>query len=313
MYFTIFIWFHVVELICAHNIPRVDDRMKDALVGESFKLGEYLGGGGFGLIYGGYNIYSGKQVAIKLEIKNISRPRLRREATIYHRCNGTVGFPKIYWFGDFEMYSALVIERLGQNLVKLISQTPKDSKFSVLYPLIPQMIERLEVLHNNRFLHHDVSPSNFVIGRQDPNIVHIIDFGSSIYHRPGSASLFKADSNRHIKTVAFCSASAMQGYDYSPADDLIALGYSVVGLTIGLPWGHTKDQQEVLHLKLETSLEELCGEKGHPLLAPCLQFFSYLQRASDEDSTQQLDYDYMKTIFSNKKRKTSGLWAWMGL
>lgn len=306
-------YFTNIALVYGHDIPRVNDRLRGSLIGDTFKLGEYIGGGGFGLIYGGLNIYSGLEVAIKLELRNITRPRLRREATVYHRCNGTLGFPKFYWFGDFDVYSVLVIDKLGQNLVSMMKPIPRKLKFTKLRPLIPQMIERLEFLHKNRFLHHDVSPGNFVMGRGHlADVVHIIDFGSAMYHRPGSTSLFKADRSRHVKTVAYCSVNAMQGYDYTPVDDLIAVGYSLVGLTIGLPWGHVKDHHETLRLKLETPLEELCGEDDPSILVPCLQFFSHLQRAEEE--SQPVDYDLLKAIFLSKSsQRSGGIWRWIGV
>ena len=278
---------------CANNIPKVNDSIKKELIGYKYKLNEYLGGGGYGMIYSAHDVGSGKSVAIKLELRRAKRPRLKREATVYKRCNGTIGFPEFYWHGDFDIYYALVIEKLGHNLKVKLEQIDKmKSKISVMSTYMPQMIDRLEYLHSNHFLHHDVSPRNFVMGlgpRAD--IVHLIDFGSALYHRVGKRPLFTADRSRHVKTLQYCSAGAMQGHDYTPLDDLIALGYTFLGLTIGLPWGGVSDPNEILQLKMDSRPDELCG--GLPQW--CVKYFKYLEKTARSDAVG-VDYIYLRQL-----------------
>ena len=46
-----------------------------------------------------------------------------------------------------------------------------------------QILDRLEYIHSKNYIHRDIKPQNFVIGRKDPNIIYIIDFGFSHQYR----------------------------------------------------------------------------------------------------------------------------------
>lgn len=45
------------------------------------------------------------------------------------------------------------------------------------------MIDRIETLHNSRYVHRDIKPDNFVLeGGVSPKIVYLIDFGLSKHY-----------------------------------------------------------------------------------------------------------------------------------
>lgn len=45
------------------------------------------------------------------------------------------------------------------------------------------MIERIEVMHNCRFVHRDIKPDNFVLEvGHNPKVVNLIDFGLSKHY-----------------------------------------------------------------------------------------------------------------------------------
>lgn len=68
---------------------------------------------------------------------------------------------------------------LGPNLQQLFDFC--ENKFSLKTVLIigMQMIQRLEFLHSNNFIHRDMKPENILIGqlRRKQDIIHLIDFG----------------------------------------------------------------------------------------------------------------------------------------
>ena len=40
------------------------------------------------------------------------------------------------------------------------------------------MLQRLEFMHGKEFIHRDMKPDNFLIGRgKKENVIHVVDFG----------------------------------------------------------------------------------------------------------------------------------------
>ncbi len=50
-----------------------------------------------------------------------------------------------------------------------------------ILPIAYQMISTIRVVHEERIIHRDIKPDNFLIGANssDKNVVHLIDFGLS--------------------------------------------------------------------------------------------------------------------------------------
>lgn len=47
-----------------------------------------------------------------------------------------------------------------------------------------QMIQRIEYIHSRSFLHRDVKPDNFLIGKgKKSHLIHVIDFGLAKRYR----------------------------------------------------------------------------------------------------------------------------------
>ena len=70
------------------------------------------------------------------------------------------------------------MELLGSSLEDLMSKNRKSFSLKTVLMLADQMITRIELLHRNNFLHRDIKPDNFMMGRNaKAGTVHIIDFG----------------------------------------------------------------------------------------------------------------------------------------
>lgn len=165
-------------------------------VGKKFRLGNKLGSGSFGDIYHGTNVTNGEEVAIKLEPVTSKHPQLNRETKIYRSLNGTgnffylynnfvlisfffvVGVPNVHWFGTQGDYNVMVIDLLGKSLEDLFNDCDRKFSLKTVLMIADQMLARLEAIHTKCYIHRDIKPDNFLIGRGPRrNMVYMIDFG----------------------------------------------------------------------------------------------------------------------------------------
>jgi len=130
----------------------------------------------------------------------------------------------------------------------------------------------LGYVHSRLFLHRDVKPENFLVGRgTKSSIIYIVDFGLAKRYRD-------AYTDKHVPfksgksltgTARYASINTHMGIEQSRRDDLEGMTYVIIYFLRGdLPWQgiETKDKEEkyakIMRMKLDTSVEELC--KGLP-------------------------------------------------
>ncbi|KNZ62050.1 CK1/CK1/CK1-D protein kinase [Puccinia sorghi] len=263
-----------------------------------YRFVQRIGNGAFGEIYLGVDLKTNQEVAIKVEPVDTKEPQLRNEAKIYSILKGAVGFASMKWVGIGSRYTALVIDLLGCSLDRQLSARGRFSLKTVLM-LADQMLMRLEQLHSAGFVHRDIKPGNFVMGRgQRSHMVHLIDFGLSCR--------FRCDDYQHIPyvegqplvgTACYSSICTHLGIQQTRRDDLEALGYMLISfLTGSLPWlGIRADTKlEKNHImaerKIRTPLDTLC--KGLP--DEFLLFLTYTRALKYKDRP---DYDHIRKMF----------------
>lgn len=240
------------------------------VVGEKYRLGKKIGAGSFGQIYTGEDINTHEKVSIKVEPCNCKVPQLSYESKLYMLFSGCTNVPKFYWFGVEDDNNYMVIDLLDKSLEDLLHICGGRMSLKTVLMLIDQMISSVEYLHNKNFVHRDIKPDNFLMGRKEnANQVYIIDFGLS-------KSFCDTITHNHIPfsdgksltgTARYASVNALRGVEPSRRDDMESLGYVWIYLLKGnLPWMglDAKDRKtkydRICQVKANTSLEELCGE-----------------------------------------------------
>jgi len=173
--------------------------------------------------------------------------------------------------------------------------------------LADQMIERLETLHTKNYIHRDIKPDNFTIGRgaQD-NTVFIIDFGLSKKYRDSQMMHIPYKDNKSLTgTARYASVHAHRGIESSRRDDMESLGYVLMYFNRGsLPWqglkAATKRQKYdmISEKKLSIPISELCF--GFPP-----EFAKYLIYCRDLSFNESPDYLYLRTLFRTVFKKYS--------
>lgn len=147
-----------------------------------YKLTEELGRGSFCTAYLGLQADGdGKPVCIKVEKlekgKNNTK-QLQLEATLYAKLVNERGFPSASQYGEEKTYTFLAMDLLGPNLEELLSSYGNKFTIQCVCIMALQMITRVETLHNHDYIHQDIKPDNFLIGRhKKASTIYLCDMG----------------------------------------------------------------------------------------------------------------------------------------
>lgn len=78
----------------------------------------------------------------------------------------------------------MVIDLLGRSLEDLFVECGRKFGLKTVLTLADQLLSRLEIIHTKCYIHRDVKPDNFLMGRGSRrHMVHVIDFGLAKYYR----------------------------------------------------------------------------------------------------------------------------------
>ena len=273
---------------------------------NKYKLEKKLAEGAFGDVYIGSTLDKKEPVAIKIEKRKIAKPLLEAEAYFLYnlRC---VGIPEVLSFGRKKNYNILVEPLLGKSLFDIFNERRKRMALTDICLIAKQILDRIQWVHSKGYVHRDIKPDNFLIGRKDPNVIYLIDFGLS--------KKFKSDkTGNHLKfgftgkltgTVRFASANALRGGEQSRRDDLESIAYMIIFFMRGkLPWqGVTGTKKMERYLKIYKMKKNVTPEDLCKSLPPqMIQFMKYVKKLEFE---QDPDYNYLRNIFRSilKQRK----------
>jgi len=276
--------------------------MSSKLIGTKYRISKRVGGGSFGEIYSGDCILSGEEVAIKFESTQARPQQLFYESTVYKLLAGGVGIPSIKWYGVEGDCNAMVIEMLGKSLEDLFIRCQRNFSLKTVLMIADQLITRIEYFHMKGFVHRDIKPDNFLVGKgNNNNSIYIIDYGLSKKFRDHKTltHIPYKDGKTLTGTARYASINTHNGSEQSRRDDLEGIGYVLIYfLKGGLPWQgiNAKNRQEKYEMigefKRKISIEELC--QGIPI--EFLRFLEEIRRLGFEEKPH---YTVYKQLFKN--------------
>uniref|UniRef100_A0A1I7UGC5 Protein kinase domain-containing protein n=1 Tax=Caenorhabditis tropicalis TaxID=1561998 RepID=A0A1I7UGC5_9PELO len=213
---------------------------------------------GFNTIYVAEHVQKKKLAAIKVERKTETTKMLQFELFVLltvEKKNQSKQFCKLFEKGNEKDYNWIAITLCGKSLRTLRKRQP-GGKLSVACGLSvsQQCLKGLEELHRLGFIHRNVAPSVFAIGRftgdnqSEMRNIYILDFGFAHQYmnkdgtlKPPSPHPWKyVGSLRHMPRAAFTRV------EFSRMEDLEMWFYLSVELVKGcLPWAHLKKPKEV--------------------------------------------------------------------
>ncbi|XP_050404327.1 serine/threonine-protein kinase VRK1 isoform X2 [Patella vulgata] len=245
--------------------------LKDTMKKE-WRLGDVIGQGGFGLIYKasdkiGSVVNANAEYVVKIE--PVANGPLFCELHFYQRAAKPniiddwikqkklkyLPVPKLCGAGthnkNSKTYRFLVIPRYSTDLQKLFESNGKSFSHKAVYSIGLRMIDALEYMHENDYVHADIKAANILLGYKDGKVLNdqifLVDFGLAFkYVVDGKHKEYKEDPRKaHDGTVEFTSRDAHNGVSPSRRADIEILGYCLLQWLCGvLPWENKLDDKD---------------------------------------------------------------------
>ncbi len=262
-----------------------------------------LGEGSFGKVYLGKVNETNELVAIKTE--DPSHAYLQKEANICRYLTedtkDPIGFSKYYWYGeDSDKNKYLVCEVLGKSVQDLLVKCGGSFSLKTVLMIGFQILNRIEYLHKNEYIHRDIKPTNFLIGTgSKKNTIYLVDFGLSKEYldRDGEHIPYYKHKS-YVGTIRYMSINCHKGFETSRRDDMFSFIYMLFFLYYGtLPWQGITDNDKKKRLKMIAGIKtDFNKEPAKFLNSPKIPnaFLNILDYIRKMKFKQNVDYDKIR-------------------
>ncbi|KAG8443982.1 hypothetical protein GDO86_009240 [Hymenochirus boettgeri] len=300
---------------------------------KSWALGKMIGKGGFGLIYLA-SPYCDRPVpddaahVIKLEyhhngplfceLKFYQRAAKPEEINrwTYNQKLDYLGIPKYWGSGNTTFnstsYRFMVIDRLGVDLQTVLNNNRGRLPIQKVMQLGTHMLDVLEFIHENEYVHCDIKAANILFGYTDKTKVYLADYGLSYRYCPnGSHKEYKENPRKgHNGTIEFTSLDAHKGVAPSRRGDLEILAYCMIHWLCGnLPWEHDLKNPVAVQMSKTKLLDTLrhsvvewtAGQDGSYEIA------SFLDKVHHLEYDQKPNYEVLKKVLKSDGRKSTAI------
>jgi serine/threonine-protein kinase len=216
-----------------------------AVLNNRFRVESKLGEGGFGSVYSGVQIATGRKVAIKLLHPEMSRDgnlvaRFQREGQVLCslRDAHTITTYDFDQTGDGTLFIAMELLQ-GRSLHEVFhSQAPID--WRRMLKIVGQMCSSLAEAHKLGIVHRDLKPENIYLEPRpgDDEFVKILDFGiAKVIHGDtgigGPKSVQLTATGQTLGTLEYMSPEQLMGKELDGRSDVYAIGVLTYELVTG--------------------------------------------------------------------------------
>jgi eukaryotic-like serine/threonine-protein kinase len=204
-----------------------------ALLGDRYRLGEPIAGGGMGSVYRAVDESLGRHVAVKVLRRELAAEpayleRFRREA----RASAALSHPGVagvYDYGELGGSAFIVMELVeGETLAEQIA-TRGRLPWPEAFAIGEQVARALAAAHAHGLVHRDVKPGNVLVDAAGR--AKVTDFG--IAKATASAPLTR--TGMVVGSANYVAPEQAQGDDVGPAADLYSLGCVLFEAVTGRP------------------------------------------------------------------------------
>ncbi|MEO6773276.1 MAG: protein kinase [Kofleriaceae bacterium] len=242
--------------------PVGDEIYLDQVLNNRFKVESKIGEGGFGAVYRGVQLATGRKVALKLLHPEMTKDenlvaRFRREGMVL--CNlrdaHTITTYDFDQTQDGTLYIAMELLE-GKSLHEVFhEQQPLEWKR--VFKILIEMCSSLAEAHAQGIVHRDLKPENVYLETRpgNPEFVKILDFGIAKVMRgdsidPQSPQL--TATGQTLGTLEYMSPEQLMGKQLDGRSDVYALGvvaYEMI--TGGLPFPDAKGPAGLITAQLK--------------------------------------------------------------
>jgi serine/threonine protein kinase len=194
---------------------------------NNYTFEKEIGDGGMANVYLAKHSTLGHKVAIKvLKHEFVQHPNIRKRFLAEARNLAKMDHPHVVKVtdlidaGDIVAFAMEYIE--GQTLQEYIDQQGplKDETISALWK---QMIAAIDYIHDQGFVHRDVKPSNFMLGKDGK--IKLLDFGIAKNNNTDTLDYTKTGLSQQMGTPLYMSPEQIKSTsDVTKATDIYSLG-----------------------------------------------------------------------------------------
>jgi serine/threonine protein kinase len=207
--------------------------MIPALLGDRYRLGERIAGGGMGSVYRAVDGNLGREVAVKVLRRELADDptfleRFRREARAAAALSHP-GVAGVYDYGELGGSAFIVMELVeGETLAERIA-AGGPLPWPEVFAIGEQVARALAAAHAHGLVHRDVKPANVLLG--PGGRAKVADFG--IAKAASSATLTR--TGMVLGSANYVAPEQAKGDDVGPAADQYSLGCVLFEAVTGRP------------------------------------------------------------------------------
>jgi serine/threonine-protein kinase len=242
--------------------PKIEDIYLGQVLNNRFKVESKIGEGGFGAVYRGVQLATGRKVALKLLHPEMTKDenlvaRFRREGMVL--CNlrdaHTITTYDFDQTPDGTLYIAMELLE-GKSLHQLFhEQAPLE--WRRMFKILTEMCSSLAEAHAQGIVHRDLKPENVYLESRpgNPEFVKILDFGIAKVMRgdtidPQSPQL--TATGQTLGTLEYMSPEQLMGKQLDGRSDVYALGVVAYEMITGrLPFPDAKGPAGLITAQLK--------------------------------------------------------------
>lgn len=204
---------------------------------DHYRLDEFIGGGGMGAVFKGFDTLLGRTVAVKVLSRGRSDQDLIKRFVNEAKSAAQLdhdNIARVFFVGQSNSWNYIVFEFIeGRNIRQLV-QDEGALKVGRALNYIAQIAVALDHFSKRKVIHRDIKPSNIIVTREGR--AKLVDMGLARMHRMGPDEEELTASGMTLGTFDYVSPE--QAKDPRHADvrsDIYSLGCTFYFMVTGLP------------------------------------------------------------------------------
>lgn len=207
-----------------------------------YRIDRLLAQGGMGEVYAGEHPALGRKVALKVLHAHVAAQpealqRFRREAVVLAKLEHPHAV-RVYDFVETGPRPFLVMELVEGHSLDWVLRQRGPMSFEDVNEVARQVLEVLEVAHQQGIVHRDLKPANVMLDSTHPGVfARVVDFGIALLQPVGAGpSQARLTTDGQVPgTAAFMSPEQVNAEPLDARSDLYSLACVLFALLTGRP------------------------------------------------------------------------------